>query len=119
MPTERRHVIFERDELFSALANQMERTGERTKFGSIVDLKIVEDPVVTVHLVMEMGSDGRRTTTPLKPEFVAAALLRYCKYERIPLPKFGTKALRVINDQLALIVTLHRKVKSKDVSSAA
>ena len=119
MPTERRHILFERDELFTALANQLERTDERTKFGTIVDLKIVEDPVVTVHLVVEMSSDGRTSAKPLKPEFVAAALLRFCKYQRIPLPKFGTKALRVINGQLALIVTLHRKPRSKDVSPAA
>src|SRR5579871_3518035 len=87
MPTELRRIVFTNDELRVALDNYMMRKGTPLPPGVITGVKIsgADGGAITVDL---RGSwDGISNSVEIPARHVGAALIRFCKVSKIPLPK--------------------------------
>ena len=48
-----------------------------------------------------------KNTQPARSSKIAAAMITYCSKVKVPLPRNGEKSLRVVGEQLTLVVQVH------------
>ena len=106
MPSEIRHILFQEAEVGKALRFYRERTG--------TVVKACESPVYTIERVgsgeevrftMTMGAGPTSQTLSAAGSELAAALILYCRSQRIPLPAGASKSLQRFGGHLCLVVT--------------
>jgi hypothetical protein len=108
VPTELRRVIFSNAELLQALSdyNKLPTHGGKLPPGTVGSCVVRDDPEGIVHLDIR-DVDGNHTTVALPHAWVGAAMMRYCREIKIPLPKQSKKSLQVVGDNLTLCVEIH------------
>jgi hypothetical protein len=102
MPSELRRIVFSNDELRSALEDYLKGQKTPLPLGVITSVQLSDAPQGTVFLYLAGREDNDRASLALSPEKIAAALLRFCKRQRIPVPRRANKSLIVTGDNVAL-----------------
>ena len=106
MPAEIRHILFRPLEVVSAIADYHRRMQMPLPPGSVVR-SVVEDAEGLVRFTMVVSNDDGSVRHSVVTEGVqlAASLILFCRERRVPLPSDSHKALRKMDDWLALVVT--------------
>ncbi len=120
MPTEFRRLVFRDDELLAALGHELRQTGGKFPSGRIVRHEVMRGPELTVRLEIEVEGAGEpcrvdggtSISVTLEPAFIAAALIRFCIREGIPMARRAEKSLQVVGDNLALNLSLDAPKKA-------
>ncbi|MDX1401305.1 MAG: hypothetical protein R3245_05230 [Kiloniellales bacterium] len=109
MSAEFRHIFFNDGELVAILASHRKKSFGRLPSGAILDLKVDLDPELTLsgRMVPDDGADEE--TISLRGRDLESAIISYCINQRIPLPAKGVKRIEILNNRLALIITINVK----------
>jgi hypothetical protein len=106
MPREDRRIIFDMSETYQAIYKlSFKQEGvKRISVGAIV--KIEEDGIDPnkLNFFIENPQDGTKTMETYTRDFVAAALMMFCRGLGIPLPKKASKAVVIDKNSLILRV---------------
>ena len=104
MPAETRRVIFTKNELIEAIYDYNQIAEKKLPPGMVVSCVPVSEARVAVRLELFDQKSGATEVVEFSPEVTAAALLRYCIRNRIPIPKNATKSIQVLGEEIALII---------------
>ena len=102
MPTELRRIVFTGEELRVALDNYLMRKGTPLPPGVIAGVRMTGADGGSVVFDIRDTWDGISNPVEIASRHVGAALIRYCKICKIPLPKDAGKSLSISGDNLAL-----------------
>ena len=106
MPLEHREINFCNREVIAAIL-ELNKEVRILKLGNIVGLTVVDSAGVASAVVSHKTSAvGKVEELTVSAEILAAALIRQCRVERIPLPRSVRKRLVRAGDGLALHVDI-------------
>jgi len=111
MPSETRQIIFSHDEVVAAIQQLYQRSHQVFPKGRIWDIAISEENGCQVDCDI-VDSHNVRDRVTVAGAKLAAALILFCITRKVPLPANAQKALSVVNNHLALRVTLGEPVES-------
>ena len=107
MPSEDRRIIFSSGEVYQALfALCMQKQVEKPPPGRVMGIEeSAEDSQrIVLNLENPQAKEGALVTAEYSRDFLAAALLLFCKGLGIPIPKSGKKSVLVKDGQVMLRV---------------
>jgi len=107
MPRENRHIIFDFKEVYQALyALHLKRTDKRIAAGNIT--KIEESPEDEERLFFYVSgvNESDRKCLEFSRDFLAAALLLFCRGHGVPISKGARKQITFDNDAKDVILSL-------------
>lgn len=103
MPREDRRIIFEYDEVYKALyALAVQRDMKALPPGRIMALTPSSEDKAVLDITIENPHESESRTVNFSQDFLAAALMLYCRGARIPIPKSGQKSVRIDDDTVIL-----------------
>jgi len=106
MPRENRDIFFSEHEIKLALTQFSARKGIKFKVENITEFNaIIKNPISISMKVFDSSVNKTGTINFSNPE-IAAAMMGYCMYLKIPLPKSGKKSLQVIDNELYLNIKI-------------
>ncbi|MCP5381883.1 MAG: hypothetical protein H6912_05880 [Kordiimonadaceae bacterium] len=94
MPTENRDIYFSENEVKIALMQFSARKGLNFKVENITGFNMINKETVSIELKVFDAQSGKTGTVKYGHPEIAAALMRYCMFLKIPLPKAGKKSLQ-------------------------
>lgn len=123
MPAELRHLLFPPTEVVNAVREYHRRFGTPLPAGSVVECGPegagAQEGAVRFRIVLASppakGAAPGRSVEDVRREMVieshvlVAALILYCRDQRIPLPATATKSLQRFGNQVCLIATIGAK----------
>ena len=107
MPREYRRILFDYTETYKAIFTLcMQNELPRPFAGSItaVNFKADDDRCVVVRFAN--GLQGTSATSEYSRDFLAAALMLYCRTCNIPIPKKAMKSVELGGEAVTLHITL-------------
>ena len=105
--SELRHVSFSKDALIMALKLYFATTKHTLPSGTVESCTFTTEPDLVVTLGIRHESAPQATKINIQAPTVAAAMITYCSKIKVPLPRSAEKSLKVIGDQLNLVVKVH------------
>ena len=107
MPREDRRISFENEEVYKALyALCIQKQVKKPPPGVVVGVREDEKDNNIVYVDFENPLEKTRSKEEYSRDFVAAALMVFCRGLGIPLPKKAQKSVLISNGQLILRVTI-------------
>ncbi len=119
MPAEFRQILFTNNELIEALYEYNQVAQTKLPQGIIVSCTPVAEAKVAVRLELVDQKSGETQVASLAPELVAAALLRSCMKQHIPMPKGAAKSIQVHGDDISLNVRIEGRAKRSEQAASA
>lgn len=109
MPKEDRLIIFSNEEVYKAIfALSTQKQLKKPPAGQVT--KVTEDPEdknkITIHLHNPQETFDKDITVDYTRDFLAAALMLFCRGLGIPLPKSARKSVMLRNDEAMLRVQI-------------
>lgn len=109
MPKEDRLIIFDNEEVYKALyALSAQKQLKKPPAGAVV--KVEEDAddrnKITIHLHNPQETFDKDMTVDYTRDFLAAALMLFCRGLGIPLPKSARKSVMLRNGEVMLRVQI-------------
>ncbi len=117
MPQELRKIIFSEDELKMAVIDHCMRNGIKLPKGVMTDFKATPDVAATVIITYDTTEIQDAPEVRVSRDDVAAALIRHCGANKIPLPRAARKILKVEDGEVSLMVSIHWAPKKRNNSS--
>lgn len=105
MPIETRTLLFDQDELKSALHDHAVRKRIASEADRLLRLDIGAESSGVVTVSLRRGVEAARDVD-LTYADVIEALIRFCRNRQIPLPRYGDKRLTPAGDGMALMVRM-------------
>ena len=105
--SELRHVGFSKDALIMALKLYFATTKHSLPPGTVESCTFTTEPDLVVTLGIRNDTSPQPAKINIQAPTVAAAMITYCSKVKVPLPRNGEKALKVIGDQLNLVVKVY------------
>lgn len=102
--SELRHIGFSKDALIMALKLYFATTKHSLPAGTVESCTFVTEPDLIVTLGIRNDTSPQPAKINIQAPTVAAAMITYCGKVKVPLPRTSEKSLRVIGDQLNLVV---------------
>ena len=111
MPMEMRKLAFTQDELQAALVNYALRQEMKMPRASMERMVVKQDKKkksTTVVMLFPTDIDtGERKRIEFTEAQTAAAIIMYCKMQKIPLPRNARKTLSAENESVAIIMSVN------------
>lgn len=105
MPKEDRRIIFTADEVYNAIyALAVKKQLPKPPAGAVTDISEKADDPTQVIIKLENPAEGIQDTREYARDFLAAALMVFCRGAGIPLPKNAKKSVMVKDGQAILRV---------------
>ncbi len=102
MPKENRDIYFSETELKIALMQFSARKGIKFTVENITEFSLTTKDTIAISMkVFEVNAGKAGTVNYSNPE-IAAAMMGYCMFLKIPLPKSGKKSVIARNEGLLL-----------------
>ncbi|MCB1557055.1 MAG: hypothetical protein KDJ15_07060 [Alphaproteobacteria bacterium] len=101
-------ISFSKAEMKQAVFRQLLRGEEQGREFHIKTLEIENKTPITARVTLERVS-GRVDEKTLDHGFLAAAMLRYCMDNKIPLPRKADKNLQIVNGLLSMFLSMETK----------
>ena len=106
MPSEIRHILFQDAEVARAVRSYRERTGTVVKSAETTSYTIDQTGSGDeMRFSMTVGSGPNSQVLSAAGSELAAALILFCRGQRIPLPAGASKSLQRFGSHLCLVVT--------------
>jgi hypothetical protein len=107
MPREDRRIYFDYDETYKAIfALCVQRDFKKPQPGAIQSVEpLAEDPAKLSFKVVNQ-LEGTSSVSEYSRDFLAAALMLYCRSLSIPLPKSAQKSVELIQGSVILRVQI-------------
>ena len=106
MPKEKRFIIFNLEEIQDALRiHSVMSKSEEPPTDTLSSIKPDDNDPDTVHATFK-AEDGTETKTEYGRVFFGQALVFYCQGNGIPIPRAGTKTLKIQPDEIILFIEL-------------
>jgi hypothetical protein len=100
--SEYRLIFFRESEMMQAIGAFVRQQKQPPPVGMVTRIVFDEQEYsMTLHMALDSGSKVEHTFN--KSE-ITEALIRYCKYVRIPLPRAGKKELRIVSNRPAFLI---------------
>lgn len=107
MPKEDRRILFENDEVYKAIfALSAQKELPKPPPGSLSAVSLTETQPAEVIVRLENPAQNFNENVKYTYDFVAAALMMYCRGQGIPLPKKAHKSLLIVEGKLVLRVQI-------------
>lgn len=103
---ELRCIVFNEQEVASAIVDRKRRRREPLPSGQILGVTYQAGSALTV-ILHSQGEDGERDTRSVGDEEAMAAVIAYCMNKKIPLPVESDKFLYLVNGNLTLMITMN------------
>lgn len=106
MPREDRRVIFDFGETYNALYKLSLKKEDVPRLDPGAIKKIEEDGLDAnkINIFLENPQTGERAMVTYSRDFIAAALMMFCRGAGIPLPRKATKTVMLDGDRVILRV---------------
>ena len=104
MPREDRRVIFDMSETYQALykLSLKQEGGEKMIAGVIIKAEEKEDDPNKISFYLSNPQTEEKKVVTFSRDFVAAALMMFCRGAGIPLPRRASKSVIVEKDKITL-----------------
>jgi len=113
MPIELRVMMYNSQEVVSALATFYRRSGRPLTVGQISHYVIHENPAVSVSFAVET-IDGEIVDHEISESDLAAAIIMQAIAAKIPLPAEAEKRILVLENQVTLVIHTRRNKIDSD-----
>jgi len=113
LPQELRKIVFSEDELKAAVIDHCMRSGIKLSKGVMIGFEATPDPAAAVIMSYDTTDLHDPTEIRIDQDQVAAALIRHCGANKIPLPRTAKKVLKVEDGEMAMMVSIHWVPKKK------
>jgi hypothetical protein len=110
LPTELRRIVFSHDELRQALDTHLGQQRSKLPAGRVVSVRFAGEDRSEVVLGIEDRRKGLDQLVAVTASHVAAALLRYCFNNSVPMPKDAQKSLVIAGENIALEIKRTRTI---------
>jgi len=110
MPKEFRQIVFSREELADAVVAHNRIEEDKVLYGDLASCVLGEDLIIRVECRIRDGGNLRSLKVNLTEDFALEALIRYCLENNIPIPRSGSKQLRLIDDEACLEISIKPRV---------
>lgn len=105
--SELRHIGFSKDALIMALKLYFATSKHELPAGTVESCGLEAEPDIVVTLGIRNPATGVLAKVNVQAPTIAAAMITYCSRVKVPLPRSGEKSLKIIGDQLNLVVKVH------------
>lgn len=108
MPREDRRIIFDMSETYQAVYRLSRKQEDSPKLIIGAIMKIEEDALDNnkINFFLSNPQDGTKGMVTYSRDFVAAALMMFCRGEGIPLPRKANKTVIIKDNELILRATV-------------
>lgn len=107
MPREERRIIFDYQETYRAIyALCVQKEMKKPPPGKIIAARLKPDDEKAVVFSLENDYEESATEREYTQDFIAAALMLFCRSSRIPLPKGARKSVAFEGDKIILHVSI-------------
>lgn len=108
MPREDRRIIFDMSETYQALYRLSRKQDDAPKLiaGAIMKIEVDALDSNKFNIFIENPQDGTKKMVTYSRDFVAAALMVYCRGVGIPLPRKANKTVLIKDSELILRATV-------------
>ena len=107
MPTEIRRLFFSNEEIIQAVSNYQQRGSDSLPSGRILELALVPGAALSATVIVQTPGDIQPKEASITTAALAAALIRWCMHQAIPLPRDARKTLSLESDgRLCLTLTI-------------
>lgn len=106
MPSELRKVVFSKDEVWKAVVSHCMRAAIHMPNAPLEDVVVPSNFEPAVEMLFAGDQKGYFRKVKLGLPEVAAALIRFCREQNVPLPKNGKKVLKPSDDGIAMLVNV-------------
>lgn len=111
MAKEMRRVILTDAELAVALQRFIKSQPQMFGGGTLVHSEVGREDPVRVEVLVR-GSDGRESMFVIGGAQLAAALINFCVFARIPLPRNSTKSVKRVSGGVAMDMMIETQMPS-------
>ncbi len=101
-------ISFNKEELNSAIMRQLLHGEEKGREFFLKKVTVNEDIPVSITVTIERIS-GKIEEKKLDHGFLAAAMLRFCMDNKIPMPRNATKNIQMVNGMLSIFLSMETK----------
>lgn len=108
VPREIRKIIFDKQDMLEAMLNYAIRNDYELPRARVDGFAISQDPEGRFSLKFKFDDPTITMNITLNQDEIGAAMILYCKNQRIPLPRNANKSLVRHEDSLALQIALKR-----------
>lgn len=117
MPTEIRKIVFNIDEVRWAVVDFCLRSNIALPHANIGELRVADDAAATVVIIFTTANPTHPNEIRLGRDQVAAALIRFCIDNQIPLPRHAQKVLQVQMPEqtVALMMKVELQIGAKQL----
>jgi hypothetical protein len=105
--TEIRQLIFSRDTLLDAILYADRASNGWLSRAAVQGVAVRAGDGISVVVTAEREGHREWTKVELGPAQIAAAMIRYCRALKIPLPRGSQKSLEVQGDNICLKITVN------------
>lgn len=105
--SELRHIGFSKDALIMALKLYFATSKHQLPSGTVESCTYTTEPDLIATLGIRNPANGAVSKINVQAATLAAAMITYCGKVRVPLPRAAEKSLKVVGDQLNLVVKVH------------
>ncbi len=107
MPHEDRRIIFDMSETYNALYKLSLKKEDTPQLVPGIIRKVEEDGLDAnnIHIYLDNPQTGDKARVSYTRDFIAAALMMYCRGAGIPLPRKASKTVMLDIDRVILRVT--------------
>jgi len=103
MVAEVRYLAFSPKDTVNAVSHYLRQVKRPLPHGQVVEYEAERSPP-GLHLVIRPDGQERNHAVRLSSEALAAAMVLYCRYRKVPLPAKAAKVLSVSGDRFVLMV---------------
>ena len=103
MVAEVRYLAFSPKDVVNAVSHYLRQVRRPLPHGQVVEYEAERSPP-GLHLVIRPDGEERNHAVRLSSEALAAAMVLYCRYRKVPLPAKAAKVLSVSGDRFILMV---------------
>lgn len=103
MVAEVRYLAFSPKDTVNAVSHYLRQVKRPLPHGQVVEYEAERSPP-GLHLVIRPDGRERNHAVRLSSEALAAAMVLYCRYRKVPLPAKAAKVLSVSGDRFVLMV---------------
>ena len=107
MPTEIRKVVFSEEEIVKAILSQNHHSRRKLPPGDIVKIKANGGSEPNLELTVFDPEAEKPKTINLGAPYLAAAMLRFCFENKIPIPRHADKSVEILGSSVALSISIN------------
>lgn len=108
MPRELRQILFNMDELLSAVIAYNRMAQEKVIYGDPIKCVIGKNGEISLESRIKHGDNWKEMEVVLGKKVINDSIIRFCIENNVMIPKAGKKSFGINRDELCLLIELDR-----------